>query len=369
MGRQRQNFSLYPRKVCGKTIWYYRTYSPRGERTTGKSTGCTSRVKASLFCEELIRRNKLYSGTNLTFEMYTSGWFEEGSDWLEEKKKIAGKDKPFSENTLKSYKNNFERWILPFFKDMPLNKITPEIIRKFRDNLIKNDLSSNSISVIMYVLRMIITAAYKEQKILNNPSSQVASPSIKAHSHDSFSVEECKRIISNTTGMMRNMCIIAALTGMRCGEIQGLDRTEIKDGYIDLTHQLQNGKNTSLKAKYARKVPICKSLSKMLFSLCEGKSDTDYLIKTFPSLSHCFKKILYASDIPDIQERNLTFHSWRHFFNTYMASNKVDARIIAAVSGHSTGITAVQSIYINFKVEDYADIIKEQEKLFEIICS
>ena len=369
MGRYRQNFSLYPRRVNGKIIWYYRTYSPEGKRTTGKSTGCTSRTKACGFCENLIKQNKLFAGVNLTFGMYASKWFDEDSSWFKEKQKLATNDKPFSKNTLLLYNQLLTKRILPFFFDIRLKDITPEKIRQFRDKLLSEKLATSTITITLYILKMILTVAYKEGKIVNNPIAVISNPRKTTKSHDAFSVDEVKKIITTSKGTMRKICLIAALTGMRKGEIFGLDPESIKDGYINLTHQLQNGENTTLKTKNMRKIPICSGLSKILLQLCEGKDKNEHILKNMTRISNDFKAVLYQAEISDIDDRNLSFHSWRHFFNTYMASRKVDARIIAAVSGHSTGLTSVQSVYINFKVEDYKDIVKEQERLLKLLFS
>jgi len=43
----KQPYNLYPRKTKGgKIIWYYRTYDDGGNRTSGKSTGQTSKTAA-----------------------------------------------------------------------------------------------------------------------------------------------------------------------------------------------------------------------------------------------------------------------------------------------------------------------------------
>jgi len=58
--------------------------------------------------------------------------------------------------------------------------------------------------------------------------------------------------------------------------------------------------------------------------------------------------------------RGLTFHAWRHFFNTMMRAGGVPDAKVKAVTGHKT--SAMMDHYTSFRREDYADIIMAQEK-------
>lgn len=63
MARYKLNFTLYPRKTRnGRCVWYYRTYDLEGKRTSGKSTGQTSKTLARKYCEDLLKKNILYVG-------------------------------------------------------------------------------------------------------------------------------------------------------------------------------------------------------------------------------------------------------------------------------------------------------------------
>ena len=49
MGRYREHFTLYARRrKNGEKIWYYKTYSPDGVRTCGKSTGLASKAFSTM---------------------------------------------------------------------------------------------------------------------------------------------------------------------------------------------------------------------------------------------------------------------------------------------------------------------------------
>jgi len=70
--RYREPWSLYPRKSKpgGSTVWYYRTYDESGQRTTGRSTGTSSKTLARDYCARLYQEGRLIPTPDLLFEEY-----------------------------------------------------------------------------------------------------------------------------------------------------------------------------------------------------------------------------------------------------------------------------------------------------------
>ena len=63
------------------------------------------------------------------------------------------------------------------------------------------------------------------------------------------------------------------------------------------------------------------------------------------------------------KDRGLTFHSWRHWFNSALRANAVTDGKIRMVLGHRT--PAMTERYTSFKLEDYQDISTVQKRLFD----
>jgi hypothetical protein len=86
MPRYREPFTIFPRKLpSGKTVYYFRTYTPGGERTTAHSTGKTNKTQARNYCADLLAQGLLYSNTGMTFGIYADGFFDEDSQWYADK--------------------------------------------------------------------------------------------------------------------------------------------------------------------------------------------------------------------------------------------------------------------------------------------
>jgi len=65
------------------------------------------------------------------------------------------------------------------------------------------------------------------------------------------------------------------------------------------------------------------------------------------------------------QKRNITFHSWRHFFNSTMRSRVPDSKL-KLLTGHRS--QEMTERYTHFNVKDYQDVKMIQEQIFLVEC-
>jgi integrase len=63
------------------------------------------------------------------------------------------------------------------------------------------------------------------------------------------------------------------------------------------------------------------------------------------------------------EKRGLCFHSWRHFFNTFLLAQNVLPHKVAAVLSHSTGAGSMQERYTNWRPEQFPEVYTAPEKL------
>ena len=164
---------------------------------------------------------------------------------------------------------------------------------------------------------------------------------------------------------------LAACTGMRVGEVIGLKGCYIFDGYLTIAGQYhaQYG-YTSPKSHKPRDITIpalisseLQALKKIngdgfLFSEDGGETPAGYV-----NVRTAFKKALNAVGIGDseIKRRGLTFHSWRHFFNTTLRLADVADSKVRTVIGHSG--EAMTNRYTHFDPRQFTEIQAVQEQL------
>lgn len=149
-----------------------------------------------------------------TVEDFADTWFSESEvEWRRSHKKTV--------------KGILAKYIKPKFGEKKVGCITKAEIMVFRSQLAKvpgrkgSTLSNKRINAIMDVLRVVLAEAadrydfispYQNIKRLKVPKSDVAP----------FSLEEVNKIINNVRPDFRNYYIVRFFTGMRTGEIDGL---------------------------------------------------------------------------------------------------------------------------------------------------
>ena len=110
MSRYRQPYTLYKREK----YWYYRTYTPDGLRTAGKTTGCTSKSMAKQYCDRLYKEGELWT-SDQTFESYALHFYDEDGLYFNDRQKKA------SPKTMLTYQNCMKNHIMPYFKKIKFN--------------------------------------------------------------------------------------------------------------------------------------------------------------------------------------------------------------------------------------------------------
>ncbi len=63
----------------------------------------------------------------------------------------------------------------------------------------------------------------------------------------------------------------------------------------------------------------------------------------------------------------LSFHSYRHFFNTYLLSENVPPHKVRTVMGHSEGRGTTTETYTVWRPEMFPEVYEAQEKLMNYL--
>ncbi|MDK8465666.1 DUF3596 domain-containing protein [Marinobacter sp. SS13-12] len=164
-------------------------------------------------------------------------------DWLDEMK-IQWRQSHIStvEGTLKNYLN-------PYFGEKEVGRITKKDILDFRASLAKvttrseKHLSASRINRIMTPLRMILSEAANRFEF-SSPYHGIKSLKVPRTDVEPFSIDEVKQIIDTVRPDFRNYYIVRFFTGMRTGEIDGLqwDHVDFKRRQILVRQALVQGR-------------------------------------------------------------------------------------------------------------------------------
>ena len=366
MPRYKEPFTIFPRTLpSGRIVYYYRTYSPDGERTTAHSTGKTNKTQARNYCADLLSQGLLYSSSGMTFGLYAKGFFDDNSQWMGDKIQSGqGKAQPVARNTLINYRRALDSFLIPFFQNIKLIDLRPFHIKKFRNGLIENHYSNSVINLSCTCLKIILSYAKADRLIMIDPFVSVPAMYVNAKVREAFTVEQLQTVFKKKweNNERKVFSLIAATTGMRISEISAMRKETVFDNYIDVKDQFVNNRLSPVKDGEKRKVRICKTLS----SLISDCRKDGFL---FPDNQVSYRRDFYTNLGLSKEEREktgLTYHTLRHFVNTYLITNGIAEIKVKSILGHSSGKGSMTERYANFRPEHFDDVAEIQEKLLSL---
>jgi integrase len=126
-----------------------------------------------------------------------------------------------------------------------------------------------------------------------------------------------------------------------------------------------------VKTHKPRNIPISKAIGDDLRRLIKANGE-GYVFVSRPraekpvcrtSVVESFFKALEAVGIGEEERkrRNLTFHSWRHFFNTTLLMANVTDSKVMAVTGHVT--EKMKEHYTHFDTTEFTEVTAVQERI------
>lgn len=371
--RTREPFTLYRRKTKNKAIYYYVTYDETGMRRKF-STGCTSKAQAYAYAMELHRTGCLIpedrpivEQAKITFEEYSKGWWTRDSDYVKE---AALRGRILSDQYLGISASQLKLHILPTFKRFLLEDITTAKIETWQRQLVeKTGLAPKSVNNIVSILSVMLEEARRQDLITSNPVKEVRPLARNSKQRGVLTYEEAKDLLTNLSywdnPVAYTASLLAACTGMRLSEIRALRGIDLRQGYIHVTHSADlKGDLKSTKTGDSRDLPIPESLMEALSSLAKlaGPSERLFSIAGVPmehnAIRQGFYRALAKKGIKEKErkERNITFHSWRHFLNSQLLAHGIPETKTRRITGHST--SAMTDHYAHFLVDDFADVLQ-----------
>ncbi|GHV44897.1 hypothetical protein AGMMS49546_29610 [Spirochaetia bacterium] len=417
--------------ASGKVIYYYQCYDENGDRTNAHSTGESLKTLAKKKCDQLLKEGLLIPVQRkkiMTFTEFAKGWWDwDTCKYLQKKKNRKG----LKQETIDTYKRHLRNWILPFFAHKRLDRITEEDCEMFLTGLPDQEtkrrkgnagvlasraakkLKTSTANVVFGVFRLMLKQAVKEHLIPYSPADTVEELTAEGKMVDILSPAEAKQMfapeLKNNVPLLEGpereheqeqaekwalrkfafahelaqfANMVAAISGMRIGEVLGLKGSCVYDTYIRVAAQYTaKGEYRETKTKNVRLVPttpiVIDQLNKLkalngnefLFSDDGGATPiTRYMFNQ--ALSSGLSKI--GIDEAEKKQRNLTPHAWRHFFNTTLRTNNVSDAKTQSIIGHAT--QSMTEHYTHFdtlafeEVKDIQDNILLQEPVQQIIA-
>lgn len=280
-----------------------------------------------------------------------------------------------AQNTIRGYRTNIEKHIIPYIGKTQLSSLTPRDIQKLYSQLASNGLSGTSIRYVHNNLHRALEYAVKQEIIYRNPASLVDPPKINRYESTPLSSNDAQRLLTAAKGSELYAPITLAVTlGLRRGEVLGLQWCDVDfvHNTITINHSgnYENGKMvlSSPKTKQSRRTLRMPDLLREALLVTQQKQNeiamfvgegfnpqnvvccrADGSILDIHSLHRKFKALLEYHRIPDIR-----FHDLRHTYATLMLKDAVPAKIVQNALGHSS---------IGITMDTYSHVISEMQDI------
>jgi integrase len=303
--------------------------------------------RAGALAYEAVLRQKLARGQSIdagaqakaqeqTFAQFAWKWFDEY---------VVANNKP-SERKAKKY--ILDSSLVPFFGKMPIGRITTNDVEKYKAHALKEGVSRKTVNNRLAVLRKCLSTAYEWLELVGN-LPKITWLRCTPPNTDYLLQDECARLLFHASGVVREMIFLALRTGMRQGELRGLQWSSIdwENKGITVRHSLCDCTNelASPKSNRARYIPIDADICEMLlarkkgigyvFADAEGKPFSDYRVN---------RKLKHACKQAGLRE--VGWHTLRHTFASHLAARGAPLNAVQALLGHSTITTTMRYAHL-----------------------
>ena len=374
-------YTLYKRHTTKKNkyVYYIQFRNANGNRMTAVSSGQTSKTSAEAWAIKQLQEGMIKSTKDLKFSVFAQDWFVWGKCKYLERQLNRRED--YSRRHADDERTLLKNHILPYFSNHRLSEITVNQIENWLLS-VKDRRSSSTVNHALSTLKIMLGEAHRLGIINRNPVELVKRLRETPKKRNILTIDEAQSLfhpeslISVWEGNLFHFTLnlIACVTGMRMGEIQALHREDFREDYLTISHSwdrkygLKSPKNAS-----ERIVPLSHLATAKLRKLISmnGVTDSGGLIfydetKHTPIYCKVIQKYFYQAltkigiTEKERKYRNITFHSWRHYFNSFMRYKVPDSKL-QKVTGHRT--MRMTEHYYHQQIEDLEEVREVQETM------
>ena len=306
--------------------WYvdFRYNRSRYRIKSPDSTKSGTQAYESLIRQKLARGETIIEqlDKNQTFEEFSKKWFETY---------VINNNKP-SEQRQKKYILRLH--LNPIFGKVPLNQIPIQLIEQYKSIKIKSGLAGKTINNHLAILAKCLNTALEWEIIDKTP--RIKKLKIPPYESEFLSHEECEHLLSHAEGVWYEMIFLGIKTGLRLGEITGLDWSSLnfKDRILTVKQALVRNMIVSPKSNKIRHVPMTNELCE-LFS--KRKQNKGYVFTDengdFLKAERCRRNMHFICKKADI--KNIKWHTLRHTFASHLIQLGAHQIEVQRLLGHS----------------------------------
>jgi integrase len=245
-----------------------------------------------------------------------------------------------------------EKYWMPFFKGRLLGSVTRQDVEKFIDSISERKLSAARKNTILKAGTIPLRWAFAKEILGKDVTRGITWFSGKSKERQILTPEVAGVIFraewKDERARLANL--LAAVTGLRSGEIQGLQVQDLRTDCINVRHSWNNRdglKTTKNNEVRTVEVPFPDIIHELL--TVAGKNPHGVMMDSFVFWSKQLsskpvQKIVFINGLRDAlikmgmsrdAAKVYVFHGWRHFYTSYMRG-RLDVKLLQSQTGHKT---------------------------------
>jgi len=167
--------------------------------------------------------------------------------------------------TMTTYRSLTTKHLIPRIGRLRLDRLTTRHVRDLITAMEAADLSSSTVVQTYHVLTRALTDAQRDGLLVVNVARNMDPPRAVKREREAFTAGEAHHLIANADGRLASRWVMAAMLGLRQGEVLGLRWSDVNldDGLLKVQWQLQrlpwvHGCDPTCGKKQGRSCPIRK---------------------------------------------------------------------------------------------------------------
>jgi integrase len=313
-------------------------------------------AEADFVCRELKRKGLLKSFVitggkqDVDFPSYLHNfWDYDSSPYVKEKlRKNHGIHKNYTVGQGLIVKKYWE----PFFEGRLLGSVTRQDVENFIDALSERKLSAGRKNTILKAGAIPLRWAFSKEIIDKDIIVGVTwfSGDVKERQILTPELVEAAFKVEWEDERARLANMLAAVTGLRSGEIRGLRVQDLGEDCLYVRHswncrdRLKTTKNNACRVVEVPFPSVMRDLLILAESNPHGASKDSYVFWAEKSPLKPMDGVLFVAGLRDALEKTgmnhgaanvYVFHGWRHFYTSYMRE-QLDAKLLQSQTGHKT---------------------------------
>src|SRR4051794_9922055 len=161
---------------------------------------------------------------------------EYSQSWLAER---TVRGRPLATRTRETYQHSLDRWVLPSLGDLPLDRITPAVVRRWHAQTTAAT-GPTAARQAYAVLRAILSTAVADDALARNPCRITGAGQARTDERPLLDLEQVQQLAANMPVHLRGLVELAFLGHLRLGELVALriEDVDLDAGRVSVRRQV-----------------------------------------------------------------------------------------------------------------------------------